>query len=189
MESKKQPLKLVFEILQWGFSIILAVSLALVIRAFVFEPVMVEGHSMDDTLNDGQRLFEYKLGYKLAAPQKGDIVVLQIKEGSFKYLPLPDSTELDYIKRVIALPGDEVDIRDGAVYVNGEKLDEPYAKGRTEKLGMKLPDKVPEGKVFVLGDNRERSSDSRMIGYIDIARVRGKAVFRVWPLKDFGRLK
>lgn len=188
MESQVQSPKLLQEIFQWVLAVAVAVALAFAIRAFIFEPVLVEGHSMDTTLNDGQRLFEYKLGYKFSTPQRGDIVVLQVQEGNFKYIPIPDPSEVDYIKRVIGLPGDEIDIKDGAVYVNGTKLDEPYANGITEKLGMKLPDTVPEGKLFVLGDNRQRSSDSRMIGYIDISKIRGKAVFRIWPLKDFGRI-
>lgn len=191
MGSEVQSPKLIFEVLQWILSILLAVVLALVIREFIFEPVMVDGSSMDDTLHDRQRLFEYKLGYRFSPPQRGDIVVIQIKEGKIKYLPIPDSTEIDYIKRVIGLPGEEVDLKDGSVYINGEKLTEPYAKGITYKKDMQFPATVPEGKVFVLGDNREGSSDSREshIGFIDISKIRGKAVFRVWPIKDIGKLE
>lgn len=177
------------EVFQWVFSIGIALVVALAIRAYVFEPVLVDGHSMDNTLADGQRLFQYKLGYKFSEPKRGDIIVLKFKDGVSKYTALPDPTEIDYIKRVIGLPGDKVDIKDNCVYINGEKLDEPYAKGNTIASNMKLPIDVPEGKVFVLGDNRERSSDSRAIGFIDMENIRGKAVFRIWPIKDFGVVK
>jgi len=180
--------KFLVELLQWIISLGLAVAIALVIRAFVFEPVLVSGHSMDNTLADEQRLFEYKLGYHFNLPQRGDIVVVKIKEGQNNLVGIPDPTEVDYIKRVIGLPGEEVDIKDDGVYINGTKLEEEYTKGRTFPMSMKFPKKIDEGKVFVLGDNRERSSDSREIGLIDIKNIRGQAVFRIWPLSNIGKL-
>lgn len=177
------------EIFQWIQYIIAAVIIALLIRAFIFEPVLVDGHSMDNTLNNGQRLIEYKLGYFFSPPKRGDVIVLQYQKGILKYLPLPDPKEIDYIKRVIGVPGDEVDFKDGKVYINGKELNEPYAKGRTLPLGMKVPAVVPPNNVFVLGDNRENSSDSRRIGFIDYSRIRGKATIRIWPLKNIGLIK
>lgn len=181
--------KTIIEVFQWIISLGLAIAIALFIRAYVFEPVLVSGHSMDNTLADGQRLFEYKLGYRYSSPKRGDIIVLKVKEGEKNLAGLPDPTEVDFIKRVIGLPGETIDIRDDGVYINGTKLDEPYAIGKTLPQSSKYPMQIPEGKVFVMGDNRERSSDSRVIGLIDINNIRGRAALRVWPLNSIGLLK
>jgi signal peptidase I len=104
--------------------------------------------------------------------------------------PFPDPDEVDYIKRVIAIPGDRIDIREGMVSINGKKLTEPYVKGGvTDNKGMAFPRTVPSGKLFVMGDNRQVSRDSREIGYIDIKKIRGRAVFSIWPLDRFGLLR
>jgi signal peptidase I len=188
-EPKKKSFSILKEILQWIEVIVIAVVIALLVRGFLFEPVEVIGQSMQDTLFTNQRLITYKLGYNFAPPKRGDIIVLEFKEGVLnKLLPLPDPNEIDYIKRVIGLPGDELDLRDGAVYLNGVKLDEPYAKGITLKQSLDFPLKVPEKSVFVMGDNRQNSSDSRQIGFIAYSRIKGKAVFRIWPFKDFGNI-
>lgn len=187
------------ELLQWLQSIIIAVVIALIIRGFIFEPVEVLGQSMENTLSTNQKLILYKLGYYFNNPQKGDIIVLQVHDGVLGYIPFSDKLtflrkmypfpkEVDYIKRVIAVPGDTIDIRNGNVYVNNVKLDEDYAKGKTYSRNDNYPKKIPENKVFVLGDNRENSSDSRQIGYVDFNKIKGKALFRFWPLKVFGKL-
>lgn len=182
--------KTVVEIIQWILSIGLAVAIALFIRAYIFEPVVVSGSSMDNTLANGQRLFEYKLGYRYGSPKRGDIIVLKVKEGENNFVGIPDPTEVDFIKRVIGLPGETVDIKEDGVYINGKKLDEPYTKGKTlPKSTIKFPKVIDEGKVFVMGDNRERSSDSRDIGLINISDIRGKAVLRIWPFNNIGLLK
>ena len=181
------------EIIQWLEAIVFAVLISLLIRGFIFETVLVDGPSMEDTLVSGDRLILYKLGYFFEPPKKGDVVVLQVLEGTLRYLPvlkdlpfvkraIPDITEIDYIKRVVAVPGDTVEFKDGAVYVNGERLKEVYSKGPTH--GPNKAVKVKENKVFVLGDNRLDSRDSREIGQIDFDKIRGKAVFRIWPLKS-----
>jgi signal peptidase I len=183
---KKSNLREAFE---WIQAILIAVVLAFLIRGFVFEQALVDGNSMQDTLQDHQRLIVYKLGYNFHTPRRGDIIILEYQKGIFKYLPLPDPKEVDYIKRVIALPGDVVDIKDdGFVYINGKKQIEPYAKGITMRNGMELPKTIPDNMVMVLGDNREYSSDSRAIGLIDFNRIRGKAVLRIYPFKDFGSI-
>lgn len=197
-EPKKTPGYLK-EILQWTEAIVIAVIVALLIRGFVFELVLVQGDSMKDTLHSGERLIVYKLGYYFHPPKRGDIIVLQYQEGEINYIPFinvkcvpilnkifPAVHEVDYIKRVIGLPGDTVDIKDDSVYINGEKLKEPYAKGVTYKQVLDFPTKVPANKVLVFGDNRQNSSDSRQIGFIDFSRVKGKAVFRLLPLNTFG---
>jgi len=195
--KKKEALNFLKEIFQWIRAIIFAVIIAFLIRGFIFEPVYVDGPSMEDTLETGQRLLVYKLGYYFSQPERGDIIVLRYQEGDIAHLPLlerfpfikkifPDFKEVDFIKRVIGLPGDTVDIKDGYVYVNGEKLDEPYAKGPTQKQNIEFPIKIPGNKVLVLGDNRQNSRDSRHIGLVDYEKIKGKAVYRIWPLEDIG---
>ena len=189
------------EILQWIEAILLAVVIAFLIRGFVFEPVYVEGESMESTLSTAQRLIVYKLGYYFNPPQKGDIIVLQYQEGITRLLPfmndipifkkaIPSISEVDYIKRVIAVPGDKLDIRDNYVYINDVKIDEPYLKeqGVTHNQSLELPLVVPPDKVVVMGDNRLNSKDSRQIGLIEFNRIKGKAVFRIWPKDVIGGL-
>jgi signal peptidase I len=189
-KSGNKPPSCFREVLGWVEAVLIALVVSFLIRDFLFVTTVVNMHSMEDTLFDGQRIIIYKLGYRFALPVRGDIVVFEYQErsrkGLLKYLPLPDPQEINYIKRVVALPGEEVDIRDGHVYINGVMIEEPYVKGVTAAKGMTLPDTVPENKIMVLGDNREISSDSREIGYIDISRMKGKAVFRILPLRDFG---
>jgi len=188
------------ELYKWIETIIIAVLIALLIRGFIIEPVIVNGISMEDTLFTGQRLIIYKLDYFFRPPKKGDIIVLQYKKGLLSNIPilnkfgflnrmLPSAMEIDYIKRVIGVPGDEIDIKDGHVYVNGEKLDEDYVKGETYAQLMDFPKIVPLNTVFVMGDNRQNSRDSRIIGFIEYDRIKGKAILRIWPFKDFGILK
>ncbi len=93
------------------------------------------------------------------------------------------------IKRVVGVPGDEIDIKDGHLYLNAKKLEEHYVKGETIERGFKLPIQVPENKLFVLGDNRMISKDSRMFGLIDYKQVEGKAIYRVYPFNHVGKVK
>jgi signal peptidase I len=192
-QNKKKTGSLFKEIVEWTVTIVFALLVAMLIKGFLFVPIEVKMVSMQDTLFEGQRLIVYKLGYYFSLPKRGDILIFEQQEGLFKgwlkYLPLPNPQEMDYIKRVIALPGDEIDIRDGAVYINGVKHPEPYIKGTTDIMGMEFPAKVPENKIFVMGDNREHSSDSRQLGFIDLNKVRGRAVFRIWPLHAIGPVK
>ncbi len=200
VDEKDKKGSVMEEVFQWVKAIAFALVIVLVLQGFVFQPVIVKGQSMEDTLNDGQRLILYKLGYYFSNPKHDDIVVLQHQAGFFgdsttlDNLPVfrrafPDFGEINYIKRVIGVAGDKVDIRNGSVYVNDKKLNEPYAKGKTNNNGeMSFPQVVPEGKVFVLGDNRENSSDSRAIGFVDLKKIKGKAVFRIFPFGNFGSL-
>ena len=157
------------EILEWLLSILIAVLLAAVIRQFIFTVVKVEGPSMQPTLSNNDRLIIWRLAYK---PDNGDIIVLQ-KDG---YPP--------YIKRVIATEGQTVDIdfSTGDVFVDGVKLNEPYINNLTiNNEGVQFPVTVPENHVFVMGDNRSHSGDSRSekIGLVDTRRILGKAVFQL----------
>ena len=162
--------------------VVLAVILYIGI-SFVIQAVHVEGLSMYATLEDNDYLIANKIDYRLHAPQRGDIVILRP----------PTTNSTDFIKRVIALPGERLAIRSGTVYINGHKLDEPYLpEAWTNDTNWPLNN--PDGQVmrpneyFVMGDNRNRSQDSRFFGPISRDRIDGKAWFRIWPLGDFGNI-
>lgn len=199
LDYEKEKPNYLIEALKWCLVVIIAVFIALVLRAYVFEWVVVEGPSMENTLYSRQVLFVNKIVYTFVPPKRGDIIVFKVSEGNLDYIPiaknvpvlsslLPPKNEVDYIKRVIGMPGDEIDIIDGYVYINGDKQKETYVKGSTVKQSFELPCVVPENKVFVMGDNREVSKDSRQFGFVDIDKIKGKAVFRIRPLKEFGSI-
>jgi len=172
-EVKKKPSRTNFW-LDTLETILMALLLFLAINA-VTSRVRVENISMEPTLQPGYLLIVNKLAYKLGEPQHGDIVV-------FHYMG--DKNE-DYIKRVIGLPGDEVNIENGTVYVNGIALSEPYIAAFPAYSGTWV---VPEGSLFVLGDNRNNSSDSHQWGFVDMDDVVGKAVFIYYPFDVIGSL-
>lgn len=189
------------ELLQWIEAIAIAIVLAILIRGFLFEPVIIEGRSMLDTLKDGDRVILNKITLAFNEPDYGDIVVIEIEEPYFKVLEflndskaakklLPTTTGADYIKRIIGKAGDVVDIKDGWVYLNGVRLDEPYlrASGVTMSSVTEMPYTVEEGKFFVMGDNRVESRDSRSFGTIDEKQIIGRTVTRVWPLYSLGKI-
>lgn len=176
---------------EYGEAILIAIIIALFVRTFLVQAYKIPSGSMRDTLLLGDYILVDKITYKFAAPKRGDVVV-------FKY-PLQDNetgivkslTETyelivlrkkvqrkDYIKRVIAVPGDVIAGRDGAVYVNDEVCDEPYVKGNdATPFG---PYKVPEDSYFVMGDNRSDSRDSRDWGYVERGLIKGRAMFIYW---------
>ena len=152
--------------------------------SFVVQAVHVEGLSMFGTLDDNDYLIANKIDYRLHPPQRGDIIILR---------PPTDNSK-DFIKRVIALPGERLLIRDGIVYINGHKLDEPYLPEAWTTLNNPAPWSVgdvaviPANEYFVMGDNRNRSQDSRIFGPIGRDRIDGRAWFRIWPLDHFGNI-
>lgn len=189
------------EVLQWVEAIAIAVVLAILIRGFLFEPVIIEGSSMMDTLVDSDRVILNKISLTFNEPEPGDVVVIEIEPPYFEVLKflndsklakrlLPTMTGADYIKRVIAVEGDTVDIKDGYVYVNGEIIDEAYIKeeGITRQMITAMPYTVEEDKFFVMGDNRGASKDSRTIGTINLEQIIGKAGYRIWPLHRIGNI-
>ena len=167
----------------WLVSIIVAVALAFCIRTFIFEPYKVEGTSMFPTLHNQERLIVNKFGYFLDDPKRNEIVV-------FRY---PKDESRDFIKRVIAVGGDTVEMRDGAVLINGKKIDEPYTwkedpKGLNHSNYRKSL--VPKDHIFVLGDNRNNSEDSRFadVDFVPLRLVKGKAAVVFWPFERFRKL-
>ena len=166
------------EIKDWVVSIVVAVVMALLIRYFVVEPYLVDGPSMRPTLDHGQRLLVNKFIYRFRAPEKGEILI-------FKY---PKDQSRDFIKRVIAVPGDTIEIRDGNVFVNEKLLTENYILSKTR--GNYPKSVVPEGHIFVMGDNRNNSEDSRFkdVGFVPYDLIKGKAMMVFWPFNAFKAL-
>jgi len=170
---------------EWTKALLIAAGLVFLIRWFIFAPFIVEGPSMEPSFHTGERLIVNKIVYSIRKPERGEVVVFHAPAG------------IDYIKRVIALPGEKVKIADNKVYVNGEVLEEPYLQAviderakNGEKYNRDFPETtVAEGTVFVMGDNRTNSSDSRMIGSIPYDKIVGRADVVFWPVKDIGFVK
>ena len=160
----------------WIISILIAVGIAIVIKMFFFDFVVVQGPSMQPTLHQGQRLVINKIEYRVGEPDYGDIVVLRFSPG------------VDYVKRVIAKGGDTIEIKNMKVYRNGKLLKESYIS--QEPYGDYPKTAVPKGKYFVMGDNRANSSDSRFtsLGFGDSKDMIGHVVFRFWPFNKWGTI-
>lgn len=207
------------EILEWIACIIIAVVLALIVRYYIGTPTIVQQTSMWPTLKEDERLWLNRWGRTIKKmPERGDIITFEApsttrltKEeidinnpiakyenepqgifNKFKYYVL-ESKKKSYIKRVVALPGEYVEIKDGKVYINGEILEENYLQsgvvtdmmiGREETYVNKFT--VPENCVFAIGDNRTGSTDCRAFGCIPLEKIEGKVAFRFWPLSKFG---
>jgi signal peptidase I len=163
-------------------TIVWALALAMIIRTFVVQAFWIPSGSMLPTLQVGDRVLVAKFWMWFATPKRGDIYV-------FKY---PEDRSRDFIKRIIALPGDTVDIQNGVVFVNGRSVDEPYIVHkdrytlRPNKFYPTVPFTVPENKYFALGDNRPNSQDGRFWGYVPAEDIHGPAFFRYWPLTRIG---
>jgi signal peptidase I len=167
--------------LSWIRDLAFSVLLAVILIVFIYQPVKVEGTSMMPALTDQERIFINKFTYRFGSGniERGDLVVFFFK------LDLTKS----YIKRVIAIPGDTVRIDKGTVYVNSQRLDEPYVPAEYRDAQSLSPVIVPQDNYFVLGDHRSSSNDSRAWGTVERKHIYGKAVFVYWPLEKMGRLK
>ena len=164
------------------FVIILTVAFALVfgfVRPFVLEAFRIPSESMVPTLEVGDRVFVNKFIYRFTEPERGDIVVFESVNGG----------EEDLIKRVVGVPGDEVEVRSGTLLVNGEEQEEPYLNKELPFNGSYEPTEVPEGEVFVMGDNRANSADSRVFGPLPVENIEGEAFMRFWPPTRIGALR
>jgi len=177
-ERPAPPNSLRHEIRVWTRDLLIAIGLALVIIVFLYQPVKVEGTSMAPLLSDQERIFINKFVYRFEPIQRGDVVVF--------WYPL-DRTK-SFIKRVVGLPGESVEIRQGAVYVNGIVVPEPYVPRQYEDLSDFGPVPVPKDSYFVMGDHRISSNDSRVFGPVASRYIYGRAVFAYWPVDHFGSL-
>jgi signal peptidase I len=157
-----------------GSTLIPAIIIALVIHVFLAQATRVYGQSMEPNLHTNQRLVIEKLSYHFHGPRRGDVVVLHDPGGSPELL----------IKRVVGLPGERVTIADGRVYIDGKLLDEPYLTQPTQGSGRSWV--VPPLHVFVMGDNRSASRDSRIFGPVALNRIVGHAIVRYWPPEQIG---
>ncbi len=165
-------------VLVWFRDLLLSVILAVVVILFLYQPVQVEGTSMMPSLEDRERIFISKFTYRLGlgSASRGDLVVFHF----------PHDQSKSYIKRVIGLPGDRVEIVDGVVWVNGARLEEPYIPEEYRDRVSVSPLTVPPDHYFVLGDHRSSSSDSRSWGPLHRRFIYGEAVFVYWPLEKLG---
>lgn len=206
------------EILEWLYCIIIAVVLALLVRYYIGTPTIVQQPSMYPTLKQDQRLILNRLiRTSHSVPQRGDIVTFEAPskaiiyeneadlsnpvavyenepEGlweKFSYYVL-ETNKTSYIKRVIGLPGEHVQIYNNKVYINNELLDEPYLQDDVLTTSLDGPFYnivVPEGCLFVMGDNRPKSTDSRRFGCVPISKIESKVWIRFWPLDLFGTVE
>lgn len=161
--------------MEWIQAFLIAVILAAIVNNFLFEVVVVDKTSMIPTLQKNDRLIVNRLVYRVSEASRGEIIILRNPE---------DQQEL-YVKRLIGLPGDTIEIKDGALYINGSLVEEPYL---TEPMVGEYETTVPEGTYFVMGDNRRYSKDSRDIGCIPVDNIIGRAEMRVWPFSAFKTL-
>jgi signal peptidase I len=156
-------------------TILPAILIALLINVFIGQATRVEGQSMEPNLHTDQRLVVEKLSYRFHGPQRFDVVVLE----------LPQQGEELLIKRVVGLPGETVEIRNGIVHINGQPLEEPFLDVQT-RPGRDNHVVVPPLHVYVLGDNRDHSNDSRSFGPVPIENIVGRAWFSYWPAENIG---
>lgn len=178
------------ELWEWTKALLIAFAIAAFIRYFLFTPIVVDGDSMMPTLENGDRMIVNKFSYKIGEPERFDIVVFHAPE------------QKDYIKRVIGVPGDFVEYKDDQLYINGEAINEPYLDAYKAQISEgnltgdfslndidPSLDVIPEGYVFVMGDNRRFSKDSRHIGIVDQKEIIGNTSIIFWPLNEIEIVK
>ena len=166
------------ELRSWTRDLAVALGLAIVIMIFLYQPVKVEGTSMNPLLSDQERIFINKFVYRFEPIERGDVVVF--------WYPLDRSKS--FIKRVVGLPGETIEIRAGDVYVNGRELPDQYVPASYLDGSNYGPRRIPQGDYFVMGDHRDSSNDSRVFGPVPQRYIYGKAVFAYWPVDHFGSL-
>ena len=210
--EENNKIKISKEIIEWSFCILLAIVIALTTRYYIITSTVVKQSSKYPTLKENQRIIVSRTKKITKSQyQVGDIITFEapskIKQGAevdvsnpvaiYNYEPqglmnklvyyVLELNKISYIKRVIGIAGDRVQIKDGKVYVNGEELKEEYLpEGTTTKTVYYNDVIVPEGCVYVMGDNRDQSMDSRTFGCIPLEKVEGKVILRYWPLNAFG---
>ena len=186
------PLQTFFEIVK---IVVIALLIAVVIRSFIIQPYIIPSGSMLNTLQVGDRLFVTKFSYGIHLPfvEKELVSLGEPKHGDIIVFPFPKDKNVDYIKRVVGIPGDVIEIRDKQLYRNNIPVQEeyvihtdPYTVARRDNMKPRL---VPPGKVFVMGDNRDFSEDSRFWGFVDKDTIHGRAVIIYWSSIDFVNIK
>ncbi|UUZ85902.1 signal peptidase I [Paenibacillus sp. P26] len=182
--EKANPIK--NEAWEWIKAPLIAAALVFIIRWLIFAPFIVEGPSMEPNFYTGERLIVSKFIYRLGNPERGEVIVFHATK------------DKDYIKRVIAPPGETVRVDGDKVYVNNKELDEPYLKQALDDAAKKgIPyntrnfqeKTVPEGTIFVMGDNRSNSQDSRDIGFIKYDQIVGRADLIFWPFSKISLVR
>lgn len=173
--------KIIYFVMDVLETVIFVGSIFIVVYLFIMSPHQVKGASMEPTFDTGDYILTSKISYRLKSPQPGDVIVFKS----------PKNPDIDFIKRIIGLPGQHIKITNGSIYINGKLLQEDYIAAPTTlfaggfvKNGVE--ETVPEGYLFVMGDNRPRSSDSREFGFIPMKDVIGKVFFRYFPPQKFG---
>lgn len=177
MDKIKQTLNSIFDFFQ---GIVVFMAMLVMVYLFLFSPQEINGSSMFPTFVDKELLITNKIVYKLHTPKRGEVVIFKS----------PMNKEIDYIKRVIGLPGETIMLKDSSFYIDGQKLPEPYLASTvvtTAESFLKegVPFTIPAGTYFVSGDNRPHSSDSREFGPIALTDFIGQALFRYWPANKF----
>ena len=187
MNGKSNSRGFIRELFSTLITLAVALTVVLLLRTFIFSPVIVKGESMSPTLANSDRILLLKME--------------TVKRFSIVTFPAPDDPSQNYVKRVIGLPGDSISYKNDVLEINGKAYEEPYL----DEYKAQLPERtlltndftleqitgdevVPEGEYLVLGDNRQNSKDSRMIGYIKADDIQGVADYRIWPIKTFGRI-
>lgn len=175
METQTGPRKKSFwrEVLGYAGSLLFAVVVAFLVITFVFQFIMVDGESMINTLQDGERMFVTKYQYYFAAPQRFDVVVCHFPNRGDQY----------FVKRIVGIPGDTLAVEGGRLYLNGEPVQEDYIDYPPNYRMLETT--VPEDSYFVLGDNRANSNDSHVIGPLERQQIVGKVRAIVWPLSSW----
>lgn len=170
-------------------TIVIGLSIFLVVYLFFMQPHQVNGQSMVPSFQSGEYVLTDKVSYRMGDPQQGDVIVFHAPEAA----NCPEGTGCDFIKRVLAVPGDTVEVKDNGIWVNGARLNEPYIPESFQTLaGMFTKDRMitlGTNEYFVSGDNRPYSSDSRAWGPITKNDIVGKAFFRYWPLDKAGLIE
>ena len=163
----------------WFRDILISLLIATAVVVFLYQPVKVEGTSMLPQLADEQRIFVNKFVYRFDSIRRGDVVVFK----------LPADPSRSYIKRVVGLPGEAVEVRQGRVYVEGLLIEEEHVPAVYRDYASHPAVTVPPGEYYVLGDHRNTSKDSRSWGTVPGADITGKAVFAYWPIERFGAVR
>lgn len=171
----------------WAFfldfieTIVVSLAIFAIVYLFLFQPHQVDGRSMEPNFHNGEYILTDKISYRFRQPARGDVIVFHS----------PQDERVDFIKRIIAVEGDIVEVRGGYVYLNGQKLEEPFindpgkvSQGRFLRENTAV--EVPTGQYIVMGDNRLHSSDSREWGFVTADEIVGRAFFRYWPVPVFG---